>query len=308
MTYALISIGLLALVLAEYVSLPVFLLIEAIAAFSPFRDRLGLNFSRRTINIAVLGFSSVLLVNVIYGGASPVDQLLYFSLSLLIAKLYGPKSYRDHLQIFLICTFYLIASTLKLATLNYLFLFLLFLAIGIGYLMILNIHRDYQWSRETRNPLKRKRSPVVSPSSDYTLPGDIRHLLNWSYGLRVLGCFLAVVFVSALVFYIIPRFTLGIGSSSDLVELNTGFAESVELGDLGEIIQNNEPVMKVFLLQGRMPRSRVSPRWRGITLDEFNGTSWKVSSAMQDESEYSFVYGQTHVLDEQAIYRYGATI
>lgn len=287
MTYALITLGLVALLLAEIVSWPVFLAIAALAALSPFRDRLGLNFSRRTINAAVLGFGLVLLVTVFYFGAKPVDQLLYFSLSLMVAKLYGPKAYRDHLQIFLIAMFYLIAATLQLATMGYLFLLLLFLAIGIAYLMVLNIRRDHEGCLVPPNAEERKRREK-SAREDFHLPAEMKPLFHWSYVARILVCFVAIVLVSTIVFYLIPRFTLRfLATSANLVELNTGFAEQVELGDLGQLIENDQPVMKVYVTVAP-PRGRLGLRWRGITLDEFNGSSWRISEAIHDEDTYSF--------------------
>jgi transglutaminase-like putative cysteine protease len=286
-TSALITLGLVALLLAELISWPIFLVIAALTALSPFRDRLGLDFSRITINIAVLGFGLALLVSVFYFGADPKYQLLYFSLSLLVAKLYGPKAYRDHLQIFLIALFHLIAATLNFATMGYLLVFLLFLAIGIAYLMVLNIRRDHEWCLAAPSAEEKKRREK-STREDYRLPAEMKPLFHWSFLLRVLACFAAIVLVSTPVFFLIPRFTLRfLASSSKIVELNTGFAEQVELGDLGQLIENDLPVMKVYV-KAAPPRGRLGLRWRGITLDEFDGSSWRVSEAIHDEDSYAF--------------------
>jgi len=287
LTYALIALGFLSLVLAEIVSWPVFLSVSVLIACSPLRHRLGLDFSRRTINAAVLAVLLILLWGV-FSGQDTIRQLLYFTLALLVAKLYGPKAYRDHLQIFLISAFYLIAATIKLASLSFLLVFLLFLPLALAYLILVNFRRDALWCAAGDPPMAGEVPRETDPDNDYHLPGDVRRALGWPFLWGTLGRFLLVVSLSTVAFYLIPRFTGGLFSREQgMVELNTGFAETVELGDLGEIRSNQTPVMKVFV-RGAPPASRVSLRWRGITLDEFDGTSWHVSRAMRDREKYVF--------------------
>jgi protein-glutamine gamma-glutamyltransferase len=283
LTYVLITLGLVSLLLAEIVSWPVFLLVALLVAVSPMRERWGLKYSKNTINVIVLGIIVYLLWRIFFTGADYLAQLLTFSLVLLAAKLYSPKAYRDHIQIFVICTFYLIAATLKLATLAYLGLFLVYLFLGIGYLILLNARRDFYWSRQGARVFEEG-----PEEKDFSLPPEIRQQVNRYFFLRLCSYFLFALLSSAAIFYLIPRFTIGyLGQQSDMVEISSGFAEDVQLGDLGQILLDDRPVMKVYI-EGKSPVGRVGIRWRGITLDRFDGASWKVSPEMMQNSQFWF--------------------
>lgn len=285
LSYLLIVLSVVSLLLSEIVSLPVFLLVLILIGVSFFRESLGLEISHRTLNLVALITGMTLLWSALTSFDSPLRQLLYFSLVLLIAKLFSAKAYRDHLQIFLISSFYLIAATLKLARLSYLLLFILFQALGIAYLILLNLRRDSQWCASSHALSNLK------ASGDYDCPGEIWKEFRLPLYLRIFACFLITVILSAAGFFLIPRFTWRfIGTGTELVELSTGFAESVDLGDLGEIKYNHTPVMKVFV-EPPIPPIRLGLRWRGITLDEFDGSSWRVSRALRELERFEFPDG-----------------
>lgn len=94
--------------------------------------------------------------------------------------------------------------------------------------------------------------------------------------LRVMAMTLALGF---LAFLLIPRQTgaarsrYGPTSSQHL----TGFDEEVALGQLGEILENNTPVLTVsFTDLDRNPISPpVEPLWRGVTLNNYENGRWR---------------------------------
>jgi transglutaminase-like putative cysteine protease len=281
-TYFLVGLALISLLMAEIIGLPVFLLMAFLVACSAARKRLGLNFSRTVVNTVVLIISGGLLFMLFTAGGFYIRYLLYFSLVLLMAKLYSPKAYRDHVQIFLICTFYLIAATMTVATMAFLFLFLAYLATGLAYLVLVNMRRDAEWCTAGATPAK------TTVETEFTLPHELRHLLGRPFAWTLGMIFILVLVLSTTGFFLIPRFTANVfrPSMNHPADVETGFSETVELGAIGDIQVNNRPVMKVFV-EGQRPESRIGVRWRGVTLDEFDGTSWQVSKAMRRRDEYA---------------------
>jgi protein-glutamine gamma-glutamyltransferase len=95
----------------------------------------------------------------------------------------------------------------------------------------------------------------------------------------VAASMLVLIFVLALpLFLVAPRAGSAIISRGGAGLTNfIGFSESVRLGEIGELKQNNEVVMRVRVED---PNSAREPglKWRGLALDEFTGRAWKKSS------------------------------
>jgi hypothetical protein len=89
---------------------------------------------------------------------------------------------------------------------------------------------------------------------------------------------LVLIFMLALpLFLIAPRassasFTRGGAGLTNLI----GFSESVTLGEIGTLKQNNDVVMRVRL-EDASPTGLHELKWRGVALDEFTGRGWKKS-------------------------------
>ena len=87
-----------------------------------------------------------------------------------------------------------------------------------------------------------------------------------------------IIVLAAPLFFLLPRVGgAGFGGSSrGGVNATTGFADSVQLGGIGRIQENDEIVMRVRL-DGTSPNELDDVRWRGIALDTFDNRSWRKS-------------------------------
>ncbi len=87
---------------------------------------------------------------------------------------------------------------------------------------------------------------------------------------------LCLIFVLALpLFLIAPRSgAAAITRSGGGPARFIGFSESVALGEIGELKQDDAVVMRVRVEQNQ---SAAGLRWRGVALDEFTGRSWRKS-------------------------------
>lgn len=85
----------------------------------------------------------------------------------------------------------------------------------------------------------------------------------------------AIVLICTPMFFLIPRVGgAGLGADPSGVSTRTGFSETVRLGGIGKIQQNDEVVMRV-----RLDGSDVAGnlKWRGMAHDTFDGQSWSRS-------------------------------
>ncbi|MFN2511335.1 MAG: DUF3488 and DUF4129 domain-containing transglutaminase family protein [Pyrinomonadaceae bacterium] len=95
----------------------------------------------------------------------------------------------------------------------------------------------------------------------------------------VAASMLVLIFILALpLFLVAPRagsavISRGGGGLTNFI----GFSESVRLGEIGDLKQNNQVVMRVRIEDANSARNP-GLKWRGLALDDFTGRSWKKSS------------------------------
>jgi protein-glutamine gamma-glutamyltransferase len=82
---------------------------------------------------------------------------------------------------------------------------------------------------------------------------------------------LLIMLLAIPIFLVIPRTALGLFGQTQVSSI--GFSPSVNLGHMGNMLQNEEVVMRVEVRQGR---DAVPPdvKWRGVAMDHFNGRIW----------------------------------
>ncbi len=180
-----------------------------------------------------------------------VEPVLNGIVLLMGIKLIEDKKPRDYLQIYLLCTFLLIGSTLISLKISFLFYFLSLFLLGTISLMLLAYFargEDLLISIENAARLLRQ---------------------------AVLLCAFAIP-VCATFFIVLPRadfplFSLG----KKVAGARSGFSDSVSLGEVAEIQEDSAVAFRVEM-------SRINDRelfWRGVELDEFDGRTWKRSIA-----------------------------
>ncbi len=108
---------------------------------------------------------------------------------------------------------------------------------------------------------------------------------------------LVLIFVLALpLFLVAPRsgaaaFTRGGNALTSFI----GFSDTVTLGEIGRLKRDNAVVMHVRVEDAQAPGNL---RWRGVALDEFNGRSWRKSTAAKST---------TTLMNDRGIFQIGTT-
>lgn len=174
----------------------------------------------------------------------PIIEAIVFLVSI---KLVEDKKFRDYLQIYILSIFLLAGSALVSFDITFMIYFgSLFFLITFA-VVILAFY-----------------------SEDQNLVVDKKVLLK----IMSVGFIIPVVAIplTILLFVILPRTDYPLFSFLNHgVKANTGFSDSVKLGEVSDIQEDNSIVMRVS-----MPK--VNPKflyWRGIVLSFFDGTEWK---------------------------------
>lgn len=218
-----------------------------------------------SISLGVLTISAVTITTEYL-----VEPVLGALLVLIAIKLLDDKAFRDYAQIFAMCVFVLIGSSLLSLSIAFLGYFSLTAVLATSALILL---------------------AYFAQNSEIAIQ---RRNLNKVFLQSLLIC--AIALPGSLIFFVIlPRTNYPILSFLNREGYaRAGFTDRINLGEIAEIQENN---LVIF----RAQMSRIDDQdlyWRGIVLDQFDGKSWK--SGADDTSSKPSLQGGPQV--EQTIY------
>ncbi len=112
-------------------------------------------------------------------------------------------------------------------------------------------------------------------------PGAERAVLSAGLLRLTLLASLLTFALALIIFPLLPRMRAGVplpGGGAALAR--SGFSDSVSLGDIGRIRQDNRVALRVDILRGETPAPE-DAYWRGLAFDHFDGRTWSVSTGRQ---------------------------
>jgi len=182
---------------------------------------------------------------------------IHLMLYAMIVRLYSATTTRDYVFLSLLAFATVLAAAILTVDTTFLVFFLIFLVLGVSTFAGLEIRRSAEGA--------------AAPPLEAGTPTARR--LNRALGLTSGSMALGALAIGAVIFFLIPRFSAGYLSGFNLrPSLMSGFSDSVELGQIGEIKKNSAVVMRVRVEGGPAGAQRV--RWRGIALTNFDGRRW----------------------------------
>ncbi|MGQ9617627.1 MAG: transglutaminase TgpA family protein [Candidatus Aminicenantia bacterium] len=207
-------------------------------------------------------FSLFFFVDIIIISRNLFNAGTHLIILLIFHRLITLRNENDYYIILLLSFLVLISSGSITPNLIFLFLFFLFTFFSILFLLILSL---YKGNFRIKNRIIKKLS-IISAFSTIT-----------------------VFLLSPSLFFTIPRLGIGIGAMiGSNPPLTSGFTESVNLGDIGKIIENNKVVMRI-IKEGSSPLP-TDHLWRGKGFDHFDGKGWSstlmVSKGIEKKVKY----------------------
>lgn len=182
-------------------------------------------------------------------------------------KLLQRKTDRDWIFIYIISFFQiLLAAGIGISPL-FLASLVLYLLFAFSSIILFEIRKTSRFSSDQKQISEAKK--VVSPfqkSQLLKLPVTSSALL------------LFIIVLAVPLFFAFPRVGgAGLGSNLNGLSGFTGFSDTVKLGEIGKLQQNNEIVMRVRLDSASETTSDRFFRWRGVALDNFENQTWRKS-------------------------------
>jgi protein-glutamine gamma-glutamyltransferase len=198
----------------------------------------------------------------LYSALLSAIHLLLFA---VVVRLFSARTNRDYVFLAVLAVACMLASAILTVETGFLIALAAFLVLAVSTFVALDIRRSA--------------TGAVSPPFD---PGSpVAQRLNRALGATSVLVALGTLAVGAVLFFMIPRFTTGYLSALSLQPtMMTGFGNSVELGQIGQIQKNPNVVMRIHI-DGDSSRGQ-DIHWRGIVLTNFDGRRW--FTPLQDQS------------------------
>jgi protein-glutamine gamma-glutamyltransferase len=187
-----------------------------------------------------------------------LTSTVHLVLFVLVVRLFSARRDRDYYFLAVISFLMLLAASVLTVESTFLLAFAAFLLVGVVTFILMEMLSS-----------SRRANIVARPRGDPSLAKQLGLWLVLSA-----PAFVAILLLGgAVIFLLLPRI-----SSSYLSEyavgtgIATGFSDHVQLGQIGEIQQSSSLVMHIQV-EGDEHGS-FDLKWRGITLNLFNGRSW----------------------------------
>jgi protein-glutamine gamma-glutamyltransferase len=181
---------------------------------------------------------------------------VHFLLIVTVLRLYSATTDRDAMFLAMLSFASVLASAVFTVDTNFFFLFIAYLLFAVATFLGLEIRRSA--------------SGAVFPPLQAEAARERRFYRAIS--LAALSVAFGAIFFGSLLFFFFPRVSAGYFARTGFQpSLMTGFTDSVELGQIGEIKKDNTVVMRV---QTGHPVDYPLLRWRGIALTNFDGRRW----------------------------------
>lgn len=210
----------------------------------------------RSAFVVSCAYIVVFFLDVTVLSRSMIDGTVHLLLFLQMAKLNQHKSDRDYLYLILLAFVTVLAASSMTVDISFAATLFLFLIALVSTLMSFEMYRS---ERDSKMP------PHQAVAS---LSGVSVWTTVW------------IVVLGAGFFFTIPRFGVGYFTRASTVPLLlSGYNDNVTLGQIGELKLSSALVMHARRV-GRTPFTVL--KWRGVTLDTFDGRDWTKKKRARD--------------------------
>lgn len=201
----------------------------------------------------------------------------YFIVFLTINKLFNRVASRDYLQLYVVSFLQMVAATALSSDLIYGVLFLFYIVFTTWTLILFHLKREME-----ENYLLKYGDSLQGRPVQVQRVLNSRKLVGGRFLLATSAVSLAVFAGAATFFFLFPRIGFRFFNQQRPGIRMAGFSDRLELGHFGLIKDDPTVVMRVELDDPR-DRFRLTPHWRGIAFDHYDGRTWTKSTAPSRE-------------------------
>ncbi len=230
---------------------------------------------------------------------NPIVALVHFIFFASAMKLIQAKRDRDWIWLYVVSFFQMLLAAGMMIDTSFFVLLVLFLFCAVSTLVSYEMRRAQLQSHETTTVEYWRETETAHTG----LPKPRWRTLGYFSGITLA----LILLLATPLFLAMPRIALkntGVGwmQGNSL----SGFSDTVTLGEVGQLKLNPKLVMRVRVTQP--PGQNSLLRWRGVTLDQYDGKSWRDSTSRTATGRALAIQvprrGNTYWLDEGTSYNH----
>ena len=186
---------------------------------------------------------------------------VHLVLFVMLVRLFSAQRDRDHYLLAVLAFLMVLSAAVLTVDSTFLVALAGFVLVGVATFILMEMmHSSHKAPVQARDP---------------QIPRAYRKLSFAILGIAPI--LLVLIFMgAAVIFFLLPRVSAGyLSASTSASDLSTGFSDQVELGRIGQIQQSQTVVMHVQIDGDTVGAMQL--KLRGVTLDSFDGKSWKNS-------------------------------
>jgi hypothetical protein len=197
-------------------------------------------------------------------GPSAIDRMLTATVHLVlftaVMKIFSARTYRDYGYLATLSFLMMLASAVLTVGTTFLAFFTLYVVFAISTFISYEIKRGMEAARR-------------APEGPFRGPEQNRQAVEKALLTTAVGLAVGIFTLAAVLFFVIPRYRTGYLTNLSMQAQNiTGFSETVNLGDIRKILRS--PMVVLRIIPEGNPRAYEGVKWRGVTLNSFNGKKW----------------------------------
>lgn len=302
-SYALLTISFVMLISTGRLNLAVIVVFAGVLVMGWLIDtaRISWSIPKGWANGLMIGCLGTAVVAWRFFGLAPIETVIDLTLFASAMKLLRWKSGRDWLWLYLVSFCLTLMTAGMMVDAAFLLLVVIYLSAALSTLVSYEIRHTQMHFAE----VQAARSPGAEASIEaefYRQTPAVRRRVGAPRGrYLLLVSFLTlamIVLLATPLFLVMPRMARA-GARNGLLSSETlvGFSDSVRLGEVAQVKQNPQVVMRVRVKYplSQPPRSL---RWRGVTLDYYDGQSWSLEAGRESSQRIRRI-GDSYSVDEK---------
>lgn len=223
-------------------------------------------------NLLTWIYVPVFVLDIFLFSRSFVPATLHLILFVQLVKSYQPLQDRDHVYLIILSFLQVLAASSLTIDVSFLILFAIYLLVCLAALMMFEMKRAVARACLHESAAARPNAPQPSAGGLGVLSKAQSGRVARSLALVSGASLLAIAVLGTALFFAIPRFGSGYFHRAARSSSLSGFSDNIRLGGIGTIQLDPAVVMRVRVKGD--PGLLKKAKWRGVTLDYFDGRSW----------------------------------